>query len=81
MVASDGGDRPTANQETLDDERVRWSGPKMGRSLPKVIVLLAIGAVIAAIYIIERRGAPSQPDSGIVYVNPSAGTAAPAPGR
>jgi hypothetical protein len=49
----------------------------MGRSLPKLIVLLAIGAVIAAIYFVERRGPTQQPDAGIVYVNPSAGTAAP----
>lgn len=51
----------------------------MGRSLPKLIVLLAIGAVIAAIYLFERRGAPAQQEPGVVYVNPSVGSSSPAP--
>jgi hypothetical protein len=50
----------------------------MGRSLPKLIVLLAIGAVIAAIYFVTR-GSPPAPQSGVVYVNPSVGSPAPAP--
>jgi hypothetical protein len=51
----------------------------MGRSLPKLVVLLAIGAVIAAIYLFERRGAPAQQEPGVVYVNPSVGSSGPAP--
>jgi hypothetical protein len=50
----------------------------MGRSLPKLIVLLAIAAVVVAIIVVSRRSPP--PQSGIVYVNPNAGTAnAPTP--
>jgi hypothetical protein len=49
----------------------------MGRWLPKLIVMLAIGAVLAAIYVVTQRGGP--PDPGIVYVNPGFSTPAPAP--
>ena len=48
----------------------------MGRSLPKLIVLLAIGVVVAAIFVVTRRGPASEP--GIVYVNPGFNAAAPA---
>jgi hypothetical protein len=62
----------------LDRVGRECSGVAMGRSLPKLIVLLAIAAVVAAIMVVSRRSPP--PQSGIVYVNPNAGTAnAPAP--
>jgi hypothetical protein len=48
----------------------------MGRSLPKLIVLLAIGVVVAAIFVVTRRGPPTEPN--VVYVNPGFSTAAPA---
>ena len=48
----------------------------MGRLLTKLIVLVAIGLVVAAIYAVERRGA-SAPEPGIVYVNPGFSTPAP----
>jgi hypothetical protein len=48
----------------------------MRRWLPKLIVLLAIGGVLAAIFVV-MRGTPSA-DPGIVYVNPGFSTAAPA---
>jgi hypothetical protein len=47
----------------------------MGRSLPKIVVLIAIGILLAAIFVVQRRG--SAPEPGVVYVNPSIGTAAP----
>jgi hypothetical protein len=45
----------------------------MGRWLPKLIVMLAIGGVLAAIFMVTR-GDPSR-DPGIVYVNPGFSTA------
>ena len=42
-----------------------------------VIVLLAIGVVVAAIFVVTRRGPSTEPN--VVYVNPSFSTAAPAP--
>ena len=48
----------------------------MGRWLPKLIVMLAIGAVLAAIFVVTRRG-PST-EANVVYVNPGFSTAAPA---
>ena len=48
----------------------------MGRSLPKLIVLIAIGAVVAAIFMVTRRGPSTEPN--VVYVNPGFTTAAPA---
>jgi hypothetical protein len=49
----------------------------MGRSLPKIVVLIAIGAVIAAIYVVQRRGPPPPPN--VVYVNPGVSAPSPAP--
>jgi len=46
----------------------------MGRNAPKLIVLLAIAGLIAAIYIVERN-APAPAPSGVVYINPDAGAA------
>ena len=40
--------------------------------MPKIVVLIAIGAVVAAIYVIERRGPPPPPN--VVYVNPNIST-------
>ncbi len=53
----------------------------MGRNGPKIIVLLAIAALIVAIYVVERR-APAPEPAGVVYVNPNAEpvTPSPAPG-
>ncbi|MDE2476827.1 MAG: hypothetical protein KGO48_17360 [Alphaproteobacteria bacterium] len=53
----------------------------MPRSGPKIIVLLAIAAVVAAIYFVEKRApAPAQaPSGGVVYINPNAGPAPSAP--
>ena len=48
----------------------------MGRLLPKLIVMLAIGAVVAAIFVVARGGPSTQPN--IVYVNPGFSTPAPA---
>jgi hypothetical protein len=48
----------------------------MGRSLPKIVVLVAIGAVVTAIYLVERRGPPPPPN--VVYVNPNISTPSPA---
>ena len=50
----------------------------MGRNGPKVIVLIAIAALIVAIYVVERR-ALAPPSTGIVYVNPNAGAITPTP--
>ena len=47
----------------------------MGRSLPKLIVLLAIGLVVAAIFVVTRRGPSTEPN--VVYVNPGFNTTAP----
>jgi hypothetical protein len=44
----------------------------MGRGTPRLIALLAIGLVVAAIYYVQRRNAPpTSPDQGVVYVNPN----------
>jgi len=54
----------------------------MGRGTPRLIALLAIGLVVAAIYYVQRRNAPppSSPDQGVIYVNPNVSApAAPAP--
>lgn len=60
------------------------SGPlmgNMGRGTPRLIALLAIGIVVAAIYYVQRRNAPPpQETPNVVYVNPNANVrAAPAP--
>jgi hypothetical protein len=49
----------------------------MGRNAPKIIVLLALAGLVAAVYVVERR-APAPAPSGVVYVNPNAGAVAPA---
>jgi hypothetical protein len=49
----------------------------MGRLLTKLIVLVAIGLVVVAIYRVEQRWT-SAPEAGIVYVNPGFATPAPA---
>jgi hypothetical protein len=48
----------------------------MGRSLPKLIVLIAIGVVVAAIFVVTRRAPSTEPN--VVYVNPGFTSAAPA---
>lgn len=48
----------------------------MGRWLPKLIVMLAIGAVVAAIFVVARGGPSKEPN--VVYVNPGFTTPAPA---
>jgi hypothetical protein len=48
----------------------------MGRLLPKLIVLIAIGIVVAAIFVVTRRAPSTEPN--VVYVNPGFSTAAPA---
>jgi len=53
------------------------SGPLMGRSLPKLVVLVAIGLVVAAIFVVSRGGPAPEPN--VVYVNPGFTTASPAP--
>ena len=60
----------------LDEMALQCSGRDMGRSLPKIVVLIAIGAVVAAIFMVTRRGPSSEP--GIVYVNPGFNSSAPA---
>ncbi len=49
----------------------------MGRLLPKLIVLIAIGLVVAAIFVVTRGGPSTEPN--VVYVNPGFATTAPAP--
>jgi len=44
--------------------------------MPKIVVLIAIGALVAAIYVVERRGPPPPPN--VVYVNPNIGAPSPA---
>jgi len=54
----------------------------MGRGTPRLIALLAIGIVVAAIYYVQRRNAPPPQETppNVVYVNPNASApAAPAP--
>jgi len=54
----------------------------MGRGTPRLIALLAIGIVVAAIYYVQRRNAPLPQETppNVVYVNPNASApAAPAP--
>ena len=60
----------------LDAHPSQCSGPAMGRSLPKLIVLIAIGVVVAAIFVVTRRPPSTEPN--VVYVNPGFSTAAPA---
>jgi hypothetical protein len=50
----------------------------MGRGTPKLIALLAIGIVVAAIYYVQRGNAPP-PQSNVIYVNPNFASPAPAP--
>ena len=61
----------------LDAIPSQCSGPDMGRLLPKLIVLIAIGLVVAAIFVVTRGGPSTEPN--VVYVNPGFTTAAPAP--
>jgi hypothetical protein len=49
----------------------------MGRWLPKLIVMLAIGVVVGAIFMVTWRGPSTEPN--VVYVNPGFSTSAPAP--
>ena len=71
--------RRAANESSpiLDVPPSQCSGPDMGRLLPKLIVMLAIGAVVAAIFVVVRGGPSTEPN--VVYVNPGFSTAAPAP--
>ena len=60
----------------LDAHPSQCSGLHMGRLLPKLIVMLAIGAVVAAIFVVARGGPSTEPN--IVYVNPGFSASAPA---
>jgi len=54
----------------------------MRRGTPRLIALLAVGIVVAAIYYVQQRNAPPPrpPEPNVVYVNPNArAPAAPAP--
>ena len=53
----------------------------MGRGTPRLIALLAIGIVVAAIYYVQQRNAPQQQSAppNVVYVSPNVTTPAPAP--
>ena len=47
----------------------------MYRATPKIIVLLAIGLVVGAIYYVTRSGQSAGPhDPGIVYIDTGIGT-------
>src|SRR5258706_9379602 len=70
-AASGGGGLPK-----LDAPPSQCSGRAMGRSLPKLIVLIAIGVVVAAIFVVTRRVPSTEPN--VVYVNPGFSTPAPA---
>jgi len=48
----------------------------MGRGTPRLIALLAIGLVVAAIYYVTRTDTPP-PAPNVVYVNPNASAPAP----
>ena len=51
----------------------------MGRGTPRLIALLAIGIVVAAIFYVTRRDAPPQ-QQNVIYVNPNISVSpAPAP--
>lgn len=52
----------------------------MGRGTPRLIALLAIGLVVAAIYYVQRRNTPppKPAEDNVIYVNPN--IRAPAPG-
>jgi hypothetical protein len=50
----------------------------MGRLLTKIIVLIPIGLVVAAIYRLEQRWTTA-PEPNVVYVNPGFSAPAPAP--
>jgi len=67
----------TPLSSTLDATAFQCSGPDMGRLLPKLIVLIAIGLVVAAIFVVTRGGPSTEPN--VVYVNPGFATTAPAP--
>ncbi len=56
---------------------------RMGRGTPRLIALLAIGIVVAAIYYVDRRNAPppQEPPPNVVFVNPNFGGVSPAPSR
>ena len=75
-------ERVGVRSSTCDSTRIldalpsQCSGPDMGRLLPKLIVLLAIGGVVAAIFVVARPGPSTEPN--VVYVNPGFTTAAPA---
>jgi hypothetical protein len=44
----------------------------MGRALPKIVVLVAIGAVVVAIYVAGQR-LTARPSPGVIYVDPGIG--------
>lgn len=46
---------------------------RMGRSGPRIIALIAIGSVVAAIYWVTGGYQPAQkpPEPGVVYVTPN----------
>lgn len=48
---------------------LRWL---MGRALPKIVVLIAIGAVVVAIYVVGQR-LMTRPNPGVIYIDPAIG--------
>ena len=57
----------------LDAGAFGCSGAGMGRVLPKIVVLAAIGLVVIAIYgVIQRMSL--RPDPGVIYVDPAIGS-------
>jgi hypothetical protein len=47
----------------------------MGRALPKIIMLIAIGLVVIAIYVTVQR-LSARPDPGVIYIDPGIGAPA-----
>jgi hypothetical protein len=45
----------------------------MGRSLPKIVVLVAIGLVVAGIYYVTQGGGAPPPKQGVIYIDPGIG--------
>ena len=53
----------------------------MRRGTPRLIALLAVGLVVAAIYYVQQRNAPppKPAEDNVIFVNPNISTPAPAP--
>jgi hypothetical protein len=48
----------------------------MGRALPKIIVLAAIGLIVIAIYVTMQR-LTERPAPGVIYIDPGIGAQNP----